>query len=505
MNASKELFPLDILYSEIPQWLANRRKLPTDWMKRLRELRVKIDKSFNAFPSSFVALFETQEDGTIEYSTVKAIRDKLAETSERGYFGGLAGEAGEWDKIVKAYEKGNLYLGEAGQRVLKNVDYELPFMKKRIETLDKRVLELTRKMTECENNAASASARFGKECVELGIVGKDLKTEIEAIGDRIFEALRKGMDTLRSETTKKAIEFYRVLSVQLHESGDDAFPICRQIFEDRIPSIDPRFLPDASKMQFLSKPTAETEADVSNGADIDWDFEIEETTHEERAFSSVEWAEDEISWDIEIEKPKIENESEPQPTLLNVSDEAVVNSTQQANLETLPSEILRFVFDVPFRNAFLNELYELHAFLTVISKADVSMAVSQTVAEVLYKYDREEVVRFLTHLKEVLEHFDGERCQRYLMLRTSTTFAERMLQDLTKKSKKEEEWRRLAQATEREKRSVQNEMSQLSIKTGYLAKQTKELKTLIEESISPLFDGRRINIMGKIHSAIASL
>jgi hypothetical protein len=34
------------------------------------------------------------------------IRDKLAESGERTLFGGLSGQAGIWDKIVKAYDNG---------------------------------------------------------------------------------------------------------------------------------------------------------------------------------------------------------------------------------------------------------------------------------------------------------------------------------------------------------------------------------------------------------------
>eukprot|EP00983_Pelagomonas_calceolata_P097496 1158256-Pelagomonas_calceolata.AAC.15 len=45
-------------------------------------------------------------DGPLDYFRAVDIRDALAAGGERTLFGGLAGNAAVWDKIVKAYEKG---------------------------------------------------------------------------------------------------------------------------------------------------------------------------------------------------------------------------------------------------------------------------------------------------------------------------------------------------------------------------------------------------------------
>ncbi len=41
----------------------------------------------------------------MEYAAVKQIRDTLAETAEKTFFGNLTGTAGLWDKVLRAYEK----------------------------------------------------------------------------------------------------------------------------------------------------------------------------------------------------------------------------------------------------------------------------------------------------------------------------------------------------------------------------------------------------------------
>lgn len=45
------------------------------------------------------------DETALDYSTAVSNRDTLAKTSEKTLFGGLTGQAGLWDKIVRAYEQ----------------------------------------------------------------------------------------------------------------------------------------------------------------------------------------------------------------------------------------------------------------------------------------------------------------------------------------------------------------------------------------------------------------
>lgn len=48
---------------------------------------------------------QLSSDEAIDFFAVQHIRDALAEGADKGYFGGLKGQAGTWDKLVKAYQK----------------------------------------------------------------------------------------------------------------------------------------------------------------------------------------------------------------------------------------------------------------------------------------------------------------------------------------------------------------------------------------------------------------
>ena len=58
----------------------------------------------------------TLGDGATDYAGAKAVRNKLAETADKNLFGYLTGEAGVWDKLVRAYEKDSEnFLGSPGR------------------------------------------------------------------------------------------------------------------------------------------------------------------------------------------------------------------------------------------------------------------------------------------------------------------------------------------------------------------------------------------------------
>lgn len=83
-----------------------RQKLPADWHKRLQAIQAKVTEAVKDLPAGLLAGLPGGAEAAVDYYKAAEIRDKLAQTGERTLFGGLTGQAGAWDKIVKAYENG---------------------------------------------------------------------------------------------------------------------------------------------------------------------------------------------------------------------------------------------------------------------------------------------------------------------------------------------------------------------------------------------------------------
>lgn len=86
-----------------------RQKLPADWHKRLQAIQAKVTEAVKELPAGLLAGLPGGAEAAVDYFRAVEIRDKLAQTGERTLFGGLTGQAGIWDKIVKAYENGGVF------------------------------------------------------------------------------------------------------------------------------------------------------------------------------------------------------------------------------------------------------------------------------------------------------------------------------------------------------------------------------------------------------------
>jgi hypothetical protein len=159
----------------------------------VQAIQAKAAEASTELPPGLLSALPGGADAAIDYLRAVDIRDKLAETAERGMFGGLSGQAGTWDKIVKAYEKGCgwpcggaaaraaallrpcslpaaspassspsrrltrlhlhrrlavVFLGEAAQAMVQNTDYEIPYLRKQLAKHNQQVLDADRKQAE---------------------------------------------------------------------------------------------------------------------------------------------------------------------------------------------------------------------------------------------------------------------------------------------------------------------------------------------------------------------
>eukprot|EP00775_Hariotina_reticulata_P008742 gene8742-8922_t len=216
--AGDQELPIDINYQKLSEWLVTRQKLPGDWHKRVQAIQAKITEALKDLPAGTMAQLPGGQDAPMDYLMAVQIRDKLAETGERTLFGGLSGQASIWDKIVKAYENGGVFIGEAAQTMVQNVDYEIPYLRKQMAKCTQQLADADRRHAEYTRNAAACASNYKKECEKLGISGAAVGQELQQLGKQLPTMFEQLVEQLRSSKLQETISYYQHFTSYAHGS-----------------------------------------------------------------------------------------------------------------------------------------------------------------------------------------------------------------------------------------------------------------------------------------------
>jgi len=223
---------------------------------------------------------------------------------------------GEWDAIVRAYEKELLNLGEAAQLMVQFTDYEIPYQKKQLAKIQQQLTDMERKESEFKRSAASAAVKYQQACQELGIEGKDVRAELMALGKVLPSVFMEVVKAVCNKSVGESLELYQAfVSCADGEAEAESKPILPTLHElrDNPPTI---LAPSEVKCELESaEPRVETSNDrdkiaidtenkiddIDNGkigspTAIVWDFDQQDNS--DTAVADVDNT-DQINWGIE--------------------------------------------------------------------------------------------------------------------------------------------------------------------------------------------------------------
>ncbi|GAQ85552.1 hypothetical protein KFL_002410020 [Klebsormidium nitens] len=294
-QAEQEL-PIDINYSKLADWLVDRKRVPSDWRKKLSAVHHLRDAALTALPKTLDPSFLNLSSETTGYLEVKHVRDTLAELNPetRGLFGRLSGAAGQWDAVVQAYEKGALFLGEAALDLVRLVNYEVPFQRKQIARWQQQLADLDKKEAEFRKNAGVSAQRYKQACEELGIQGTDVRSELLGLARHLPGVFNRVVSKLCSQELGEAGEFYQAFVKYAHTESEETAGLILPTLSG-LRASPPETLADDVTLKTVQDTSAKTAASPSESPvppTIDWGIDASETTLAEAPAS--------INWDVDV-------------------------------------------------------------------------------------------------------------------------------------------------------------------------------------------------------------
>ncbi|KAK3578328.1 hypothetical protein CHS0354_039035 [Potamilus streckersoni] len=515
-----ENLPIDIHYNKLLDWLLNRRHCNQNWQTVAHVIHEKINEALRDMPQTEELSKVLQGTSSLNYSHCKQILNLLesTESNKKNIFGQYTSQRmKDWSDIIKLYERDGVYLADTAQMLMRNVNYEIPALKKQMAKCQQVQKECDRKEAEYVSKAAELRKKYETSCKQIGIEGKKIKSELAALVKDLPSVFSK--IAASTSSLQKAVDFYAGFTDFVTNSkslGSESLPFLRFIqkhsnvttYEWRTGSkpvsvVETSIVIDTKDEEDVNQSVNTDSIDWGDGGQTvdvnssnDLDFDISGITLES---GGTEEGKVDIDLSIEPLVEEIDWGGSGEATQVDVTSSESEEGVAQGE------DALTILDNPRTRNSFLDDMYELESFLLqhvneLRGENDmVASSLFQTASNDL-QLSREGVEVMLTLVKDIIEQLTSVKIQHLMLIRNSPRYVDRLKESLQQTLKHADKMVLYEKEMTMKSREAIEEEGQLHPKLDVLRQQTKEMQKQMEEEISKKYKGRRVNIMGEINT-----
>uniref|UniRef100_A0A0N4Z0P2 CDK5RAP3-like protein n=1 Tax=Parastrongyloides trichosuri TaxID=131310 RepID=A0A0N4Z0P2_PARTI len=473
--------PIDINSNKLSDWLISRRHCERTWFDHLQNIKIKLNEAIKQLPDNddikkIVSL------KPLTYYQCLEILDVLKETEKDtknmlGYYSSPIYKT--FSSIISAYEKNNVYLGEASQVLQRLVQFELPHIKKTISKVENDIESFSKKYIMYGKMANDKKKLYEKELAKMGLKGENLKNELLKLTLELPDFLSlvteeisqlKGVVTYFKDFTKYTVGEQNILSL----------PLITLILEKGINVTAYEYKNGKAPTQ-IEKPNIDIkfEAEVNDEDEINFDIDDD-------IYLGDDDCEIDFGSDIQIEVVG-DNEGIIEDGIARGDDALPILENPITNRLIL-SELKALSLFLKFRS--FDQCYETSADMFIDGFANDG---------ILKQFSTKELTSYLEIIDSLFLKLTDEQKIHLFKIKSSPHYVNIIIEDLISKRDMEGKMLRHQKNMEHLIENSKKILLETKIEGESIKNVIKYLKTKIEESISKKYSNRPVNIMGEIN------
>lgn len=506
--------PIDINAGKLLEWLINRRHCSRDWQPNIINIREKINNAIQDMPVH-EGIAKLLSGTYINYFHCKKIIEILKETEvdSKNLFGRYGSQRmKDWQEIVRLYEKDNIYLAEAAQMLVRNVNFEVPSFRKQIQKLEQIQTDLEKKEAEYKKSENISRTEFAALCKQLGISGQKIKRElVERVAElpEIYERL-----AAKAKSIDNVVEFYSsfvefTLGRQ-HDGG--CVPMVKYVIDKGNTTTYEWIYGEAPLSIVETALNVNLDDDEEeNKASSEIDFGVEQ--EQEIDFGQLnEGGEIDFGAEGDIDWGNIESaDGTAEEIDFNISLEESGIVVEAAGIDggiATGNEALTILDNPSSRNEFIDQLLELEAFLKLRlyeyqgdSRNNLlSMSQMQQASPILQLATADSTRSMLDHVQILLTEILDSRVQHLHNIKHSPRYVDLLAATLRQKLTVAEKMVALQKLVSQRRDEARNQASALLPTLKVIIQRTKELQAEIELDISKKYKNRIVHLTGGVNT-----
>uniref|UniRef100_A0A1Q3FBF7 Putative cdk5 activator-binding protein n=1 Tax=Culex tarsalis TaxID=7177 RepID=A0A1Q3FBF7_CULTA len=497
--------PIDIHAGKLQDWLVSRRIVAKTWHQNVREVRSKISSALTDMPAHD-GLVQLLKGAHINYFHCQQIIDilKTTEADSKNVFGRYGSQRmKDWQEILKLYERDSLYLAEAAQILVRNINFEVPGIRKQIKNFEQLADEAEKKIVDLQRSETVVMGEYQTLCKQLGIAGENIRQELVKKVGELPEMLNKIASSVPA--LKKALELYAAF---LSNAG--CLPVLRHVATAGNTTVY-EFLYSEPPLSIEEPPvkfkTEEEPAEDPAGGGIDFgDDNADAINFGDDAAGTIDFGDGgEVNLevgDIDWGAPADDGGAAAEVDFsISLEESGIVVESDGNAGGVARGEEAYCMFDSPeYREKFINELLELEAFLRMrlyeLSTADKVQILSLTMMDNFPDHDAKSLTQMLSHVDVVYSNLTSAQIQHLHQIKHSPKYVDILAGKLTQKLRAIEKMKDTARAKRDQAASFRSQAVDLQPTLAKIIEQTRTLQGQIERDISRRYKNRVVNLMG---------